>query len=219
MVEMRILSIRTWLRAVRALRLAPGARRRPGPYLGGGAVALALLTAACSSGPATDQAAQTASQARAPVAREYWNVLSALQPVLSPKLGPGNGAFSACPASSGQPSQVSYNVTTDAVAANGNLSTSQFVTELEQHLQSHGWGGFTASGSSTVSGNGQFRVYLRPQTGNLAFAVVLTVAGPCVTTGTTFASQVDGINGSLHDEYPYAQLSARPVPTAPLPSP
>jgi hypothetical protein len=218
MVKMRILSIRAWLADLRAVRLPPVLARVPRPRVAG-AVALVLLTAACSSGPSGAQAAQTASQARPPVAREYWNVLGVLQPVLSTKLGPGTGAFSACPVSSGQPSQVSYSVTTDAVPQNGNLSTSAFLAELEQGLQSHGWGNFTASGGSMVSGNGQFHVYLRPQTGNVAFAVVLTVAGPCVTTGTTFAAAVDDINGSLHDEYPYAELSARPVPTAPLPSP
>jgi hypothetical protein len=210
---------------MRAVRLFPVTPRVLRPHLGG-ALALALLTAACSSGPSATQATQAASQARAPVAREYWDVLSVLQPVLSTKLGPGNGAFSACPVSSGQPSQVSYNVTTDVVAQNGNLSTSQFIMVLEQNLRPHGWSSFTASGSSftangtaVVSGNGQFHVYLQQQTGNMAFAVVLAVEGPCVTTGTTFASQVNDINGSLDDEYPYSELSARPVPTAPLPSP
>ena len=199
--------------------------------LPGGALALALLAAACSSGPSAAQAVQTASQARAPVAREYWDVLSDLQPVLWTKMGPGTGAFSACPVSSGQPSQVSYNVTTNAVARNGNLSTSEFITVMEQNLQSHGWSGFTPSrrlvvsgftpsGSSVVSSSkGQFHVYLQQQTGNVAFAVVLAVVGPCVTTGTTFASQADGIDASLKDEYPYSELSARPVPTAPVPSP
>jgi hypothetical protein len=186
----------------------------------GGAIAIALLATACSSGgPSAAQGAQTASQARRPVAREYWDVLNNLRPVLSSTLAPGYGSFGVCPVSSGQPEQVDYDVSMDAVAQNGNLSPSQFVAVLEQNLRSHGWSSFTISDGYLVSSNGKFHVYLKQQTGNLAFAVVLTVKGPCVTTGTAFASQVDDINGLLHDEYPYSEASARPVPTGPLPSP
>lgn len=182
--------------------------------------AMALLATACSSGaPSAAQAAQTASQARAPVAREYWDVLNTLRPVLSSRIAPGYGFFDVCPVSSGQPDRVDYNVSVDAVASSGNLSSSQFVAVMERNLRSKGWSNFTASDGSLVSSNGTFHVYLKQQSGNVAFAVLLTVKGPCVTTGTAFTSGVDDINGLLHDEYPYSEASARPVPTGPLPSP
>lgn len=198
----------TGKRAVRSFRWA---------LLAAGAAA----AAGCGSGaPSQAQASQVAGQARPAVAREYWNVFDSIESVIEPGLSDGNGFYSPCPASPGQASQqVAYNVTVYVAARNHGLTPARFRDQIERILRSRGWSAFRPSQGYLLSSKTSFHVYLKQQSGQHAYLLGITVNGPCVTTGAHFASHVNALNQSLQDEYPNSAASARPVPTAPLPSP
>jgi hypothetical protein len=191
-------------------------RRRVLGY-GAGLAAVVMLAVACASGPSPAQAQQAATGTRTLVAREYWDVYNSLSSVTEPGIGGGFGFFSVCP---GQPaSQVAYNVSSGIAAPHNGVATPSYVALLEKTLRAQGWGAFGPnSGGYLLSTKQGYKVSLKPQTGNQRFFVALAVGGPCVTTGTTFASQVESINENLNDSYPVS-ASARPVPTDPVPTP
>jgi hypothetical protein len=196
------------------------------------ATAAALTVVSCGSPassppPSPASGGQAASSARAPVAEQFWNVLGTVYPDIQANGAPGSGSFSVCPAGSGQqPRQVSYNITAGIVPRDQQLVIGQFLTRTEQALQAKGWGAFAPYqanivylGSTMRSVKDGYHVYLTKQAGGSSGIVLLTVGGPCVTVGTAFASAAPGLDDRMADQYPLSAVSARPVPTQPLPSP
>jgi hypothetical protein len=147
------------------------------------------------------------------VTREYWDVYNSLSSVIEPLPGEGIGSFSVCP---GQPaSQVAYIVSGGIFAPHYEVVTPSYVALLEKTLRAQGWGAFGPnSGGYLLSTMQGYKVSLKPGTYNQKSYVALAVGGPCVTTGTTIAAQVQGIDQNLYESYPASAASARPVPTA-----
>ena len=190
------------------------------PMLAGAVAAASLLsiTACGSSSLSATQGAQVAGSSRVPVAREYWSILRAIYGEIDTSMVGGRGFFNVCQTTSGQPAQqVAYNVSVYLAARNQQLPTERFISQLKQTLQSQGWHAFTSGDGYLISSKGIYHVSLRQQAGNQSYLVSLTLEGPCVSVGADFASAVPGL--SLNDDYPNSEVSAEPVPTAPLPSP
>jgi hypothetical protein len=182
--------------------------------------AAALTVTACGSSPPAATGTQAASDARAPVAEQYWSVLAAIYPDILTRGAAGRGSFSVCPAASGQQAkQISYDITVGIAARDEQLATGQFVTQVEQALQAKGWGAFAPYQDYERSAKDGYHVYLQQQAGGEPQLVMMTVGGPCVNVGSAYASAFPGLNDQIFDLYPFSAVSARPTPTQPLPSP
>jgi hypothetical protein len=190
------------------------------------AVLAALTVTACGSAVSPVAGAQAASDARPPVARLYWSALAAIYPVIQDsRNAPATGFFGSCATGSGQgDQQVSYEISLDVLSGDHKLSTDAFIARLEQRLRARGWGAFTSSpvnianpGTTWRSVRDGYDLYVTQQSDmNVADFVLLAVAGPCVTVGTSVANELS----DWHDDsYPVTSPAPRTVPTEPVPTP
>lgn len=191
------------------------------------AAAAAFALAACGSSPSYAEGAKRASKARGPVAERYWDVMAAVYPSISPGDDSGRGYFDVCPPGAPDYHQVAYDIRVHIVPRDRGLTTAQFVSQTEQVLRAQGWGPFTpyrgdrgylsvSPGDISVGATKKgYQVYLQQLPAKSSGVVQLTVGGSCVEVGTSFANELP----QLYDEYPVADLSARPMPTQPLRTP
>jgi hypothetical protein len=194
---------------------------------------MALTIAGCGLfAPSEAEGAKTAGKARPPVWGQYWDVMGALKPAIetSHDSVQGQGKFTVCPAPAGKDSQqVQYSVWTTFEAQNPQLSTPQFMTEMEQTLRVGGWAAFVPDlsdrlaalkpGPAAHSDKNGYSVYVQQDLLGDGSLVHLVVVGPCVKVGKAFTEKAPSISDDLKEEYPLADLSTRPVPTEPVPTP
>lgn len=183
------------------------------------AASAAIIVAGCggSGAPSLAAGAQAASAARGPVAAKYWQVIAALNGQLEQNLAPGRGTFGGCQDSS---ARARYHIQVDLAARDARLPAGEFLTTVAQTLIARGWSKFDADNSSTmISTEGDDRLTLTPGTGSQSGLITLVLTGPCVNVGPAFVSALPLVNGSMADYYPFAQVSAAPTPTAPVPTP
>ncbi len=176
------------------------------------------MVAGCggSGAPSLAAGSQAASAARGPVAARYWQVIAAVNDQLEQNLAPGRGTFGVCQGSAGQ---AAYHIQVDLAARDAQLPASEFRTSVEQALTAHGWPKFTADNGADVSTNGGDRLSLTQGVGSQPGLVALLLTGPCVSVGPDFVSALPLVNGGMADYYPFAEVSAAPKPTAPVPTP
>jgi hypothetical protein len=166
-----------------------------------GWAAIALLLAGCSSGPSAQQAEATASQARAAVAREYWDVYSAIEPTIQTRISDqAYGGFGAC----AKADDLVYFIKTLVFAQNETANDvaagdAAYLNQLEPVLRSHGWGPWQAKSSmrvglalgptpGAVSHSRGYGLYLQASTQASGGVLDLLVSGPCVDVGAAEAS-------------------------------
>jgi hypothetical protein len=186
------------------------ARVRVGATIG----VIALLAAGCSSSlPPGEQAAQNT---RIATGQQYWKTFKVIYPQLFHQMSGGVGNFVACPPAGGGPAtQIAYTIYDFVMQLNGRVDPGQFVADLEQSLQAHGWSPFTTQNGLRVSTSGGYRVTLQPKPDKADFLDKMTFTGPCVAVGAKFAAEAPTLK--LDDGYADGDVNATPTPRKTLP--
>lgn len=181
------------------------------------AAAVGLAAVACGGGGDAAAGKQAAERSRRTVAMAYWRLYNSLGHAVARTNG--DGRFISCP---GAPASLRYGVANAISALTPSQPPGQFTGLVRTRFGQAGWplhpSGTNAAGQRSYTATaGGITATVRFFHDNLGPGAALTVAGKCVNAGSA-AQTILSAYADSQDNYPDADASASPVPTAFPPS-